>query len=610
VPFVIAIPTLGRWKPANSISTEKHLKDCRKPFILVKTLALFERHAIPPGLVHIFVANEKEKRKYAQIFASTMWAASTIVVGERGILKQRNFIVDYFPEGCFVASFDDDVADIRWKSTLCVSHRLESLPNKALLPLIYDAFARMVKYRAYICGLSTSSNAMSMKVDGLSTRNGEINGFVYFFRNRKCKEILPCVADATEDAERSLRYFQKDRRVLRYRMYCGSTHPFGFGGGLQSLFGAENDPRAKKNSLRKEVELHAAAELHRLFPDLAGEPPKASEVDQGRRLVRTLIIPFLTRGGMPIPSTTIGELQKHNEKEKELTKVRGFRRVSVAKGRSLRGALPVLLGKTARAAQGKRQAVNGHNLCRCFVSCVCRKTLQATQTGTKEACPPVRCFCAGGCRCQTPAGNSNVPPDLNRSDDLIVIDEDSDEESLQRDQLEEDRQLSDALQHRRQANPQASEREVEAWVLEEILAYNGDSFDPMCSAFEQSEAVFKSEQRPRDQELKMVHEALSRSVRDHYKWYKVNPSQAPEGPVLKRRRPDSFGLTAPEREFRRQLVDMGFVLDDMQVRTKYRDAGSNVHVAVAMLFSEQGEGSFEMIRRCVRRADDDEDHWR
>jgi hypothetical protein len=64
---------------------------------------------------------------------------------------------------------------------------------------------------------------MNMSVDGISTRSGEINGFLYFFINRHDDEILPTVADATEDAERSLLYVRKDKCVLRCRMYCGDT---------------------------------------------------------------------------------------------------------------------------------------------------------------------------------------------------------------------------------------------------------------------------------------------------------------------------------------------------------------------------------------------------
>merc|ERR1719502_2251566 len=99
---------------------------------------------------------------------------------------------------------------------------------------------------------------MNLWIDGISTRNGEINGFLYGFINRHDDCLFPQVEDATEDAERSLRYFAKDKVVLRYRMYCCETKCWGYSQGLQALMG---DP-----TTRKEAERRGAQELHRMFP--------------------------------------------------------------------------------------------------------------------------------------------------------------------------------------------------------------------------------------------------------------------------------------------------------------------------------------------------------
>ena len=116
-----------------------------------------------------------------------------------------------------------------------------------------------------------------MQLDGLSTRNGEINGFLYFFINRHDDDLLPTVADATEDAERSLRYFHKDGLILRYRMYCGQTRCFQNHGGLQSLFGASNEPGNVLWDRRKAAERVAAATLHARYPKLTREPKKKKQ---------------------------------------------------------------------------------------------------------------------------------------------------------------------------------------------------------------------------------------------------------------------------------------------------------------------------------------------
>ena len=187
-----------------------------------------------------------------------------------------------------------------------------SLPYGALQALIYDAHRRMATYNAFHCGLSTtaSKNIMNMSVDGISTRSGEINGFLYFFINRHDDEILPTVADATEDAERSLLYVRKDKCVLRCRMYCGDTRCAKNLGGLQSLYGGWGDATGAASARRKDAEHDAALRLHEMFPDITGPP-------QVKKMKQTLYVNFLSMGGAIIPSTTVAELGRSNALENE-----------------------------------------------------------------------------------------------------------------------------------------------------------------------------------------------------------------------------------------------------------------------------------------------------
>lgn len=337
VEYAIVVPTFGRWRAACQVNPhERQLKYVHTPFILEKTLSFLHRHNIAKHRVHLFVADVEEEQRYREALKGTSWQSTRIVIGVRGILAQRNFIVRHFPEGTYIVSIDDDVTDLLWKHRPGQQgqHCLRSLPTGCFHSLILDAHKRMQTHKAYICGLNStvSKNCFSMHVDGISTRNGEINGFLYFFINRHDEDLLPVVADATEDAERSLRYFQKDRCVLRYRMYCGETRCFENGGGLQSLYaecseGAlealEDEDVPQKmykrlrraspavtdvNARRKEAENVAATRLHEMFPSLTGMPKEKQEM-------KTLQIHFLHKGGAPIPSTTRREFQENQRWE-------------------------------------------------------------------------------------------------------------------------------------------------------------------------------------------------------------------------------------------------------------------------------------------------------
>merc|ERR1711964_190881 len=118
------------------------------------------------------------------------------------------------------------IGDVWWKSSPgSFTSAVEQLPPGGLEPLIYHAYATMKQYSAYIWGLAPTlgRNGLSLQVEGISSRNGQINGFLYGFINRHCADLQPNVADATEDVERSARFYKKDAIVLRYRMYSGET---------------------------------------------------------------------------------------------------------------------------------------------------------------------------------------------------------------------------------------------------------------------------------------------------------------------------------------------------------------------------------------------------
>eukprot|EP00397_Hematodinium_sp_SG-2012_P004298 GEMP01004309.1.p1 GENE.GEMP01004309.1~~GEMP01004309.1.p1 ORF type:complete len:977 (+),score=254.86 GEMP01004309.1:239-3169(+) len=305
--YTLVIPTKGRWREACIVNPlERKLKNVREPFLLVKTLSLLERQLIPVEYVSLFVNGEQEHESYRKALAKSTWKDVKIVVGVDGILEQRNFIQDYYPEGTYIVSLDDDLEQIWFKPSVdCV--KLDVLPAGGLQQIIYDAMGRMIDNNAYIWGFNVTSetNVRNIHPDGLSSRNGEINGFLYGFRNRHLEELKPKLSNAIEDAERSVRYFAKDGIILRYLMYVCSTKCYRNGGGLQELFGQKDmsESLRESNLKRKEAEQRAANELHLTFPDFIGKPHATKEA-------KTLVVTFLPKGGKVIPCTTEELLKK------------------------------------------------------------------------------------------------------------------------------------------------------------------------------------------------------------------------------------------------------------------------------------------------------------
>ena len=79
----------------------------RAEIIAKKTLEMLRKGRVPSSQIYIFVANETEHRAYTNAVPKELYGK--IVIGVKGITKQRRFIVKYFAEGTKIVSMDDDV---------------------------------------------------------------------------------------------------------------------------------------------------------------------------------------------------------------------------------------------------------------------------------------------------------------------------------------------------------------------------------------------------------------------------------------------------------------------------------------------------------------------
>ena len=90
--YVIAIPSYNR---SDVISN--------------KTLKMLYEGNIIKNKIYIFVANQREFILYKENVLPELY--NKIIIGKKGITNQRNFIANYFPEGQYVVSLDDDIEE-------------------------------------------------------------------------------------------------------------------------------------------------------------------------------------------------------------------------------------------------------------------------------------------------------------------------------------------------------------------------------------------------------------------------------------------------------------------------------------------------------------------
>jgi hypothetical protein len=165
-----------------------------------------ERGGISPSQIYIFVASDTEKKLYETI-PSTKY--HKIIVGKLGIANQRIFIKNYFKEGEYVVSIDDDVEGLYQ----LYGDKLKEIKVK---PFFEKALEELKKEKRYMWGIYPVRNPFFMKKKtskGLAFVIGALHG--YIVRHDKSLEPSP-LSEAKEDFHQSILYYLKDGGVLRF----------------------------------------------------------------------------------------------------------------------------------------------------------------------------------------------------------------------------------------------------------------------------------------------------------------------------------------------------------------------------------------------------------
>ena len=128
----------------------------REKILLQKSLPTLLNGKVNAANIYIFVANLQEKRIYEEVIPKKMY--NSIIVGKKGIANQRIFIRNYFNQGEYIVSIDDDIEKVL---KFVNEKQLSKISN--LDSFFKKAYKYLKKQNAYIWGIYPVSNPFFMR---------------------------------------------------------------------------------------------------------------------------------------------------------------------------------------------------------------------------------------------------------------------------------------------------------------------------------------------------------------------------------------------------------------------------------------------------------------
>jgi hypothetical protein len=204
----------------------------RPTTLLNKTHALLKRTNIFDFVKPIIWLNEGEDdTEYKTLFPDC-----DIKSGGETLIKKRNLIQDSYPEGTRIVMIDDDIKDINIYQEINKSKKVSDLNA-----VIQHAFSCCERFNTTFWGVYPISNPLCM------SSNYRLNlcyivGAFFGVINSK----LSITTNYAEDFERSIKYFIKEKKVLRLEFVGLNTNYYKEKGGLQESRTEEKNYNDKK----------------------------------------------------------------------------------------------------------------------------------------------------------------------------------------------------------------------------------------------------------------------------------------------------------------------------------------------------------------------------
>ena len=209
--YVVCIPSYKRAETCNE-----------------KTLKMLKNNNISASKIYVYVANDEEYKEYLKVLDKKLY--NKLVVGIKGLVPQRQFIMEQWKEGEHIVFFDDDVQSVDLKIS-------KLFKGKTLDYFFKYAFKECVANKSSIWGVYPVYNPFFREArDETSTCLNYIVGAFYGIINRpKLKSIQLSITKENgqkEDVERTIKYFIEDGIVLRFNRVGFITKYYGKSGGL------------------------------------------------------------------------------------------------------------------------------------------------------------------------------------------------------------------------------------------------------------------------------------------------------------------------------------------------------------------------------------------
>ncbi len=221
-----------------------------------KTLKTLYEYKIPRNRIYIFVANKEEAEEYKKILEPKTYGH--LIIGEKGLKNQRNFITNFFKENLEILNLDDDLDGFNiLKSHSPVFYKKNNYLEKLddLDSFIKMAFKLLKQSKLYLWGIYPINNAYFM-TPLISKDLRLIVGPCWGVINRHQSDLILTI-DEKEDVERTLQHYVKDKGVIRFNNISVKTTYYKTPGGMQAL-GRD----------RKKDALQSAIYLNKKYPEL------------------------------------------------------------------------------------------------------------------------------------------------------------------------------------------------------------------------------------------------------------------------------------------------------------------------------------------------------
>lgn len=212
-----------------------------------RTLKTLQELGIPSSKIFVFIV-EEDKEAYETDLNPQLY--DKLVFGVKGLVNQRKFIRSYFGEGTKIVSMDDDVDSLDLSLT----------EFKTADEFILNAFETCENEKAFLWGIYPVFNAYFRKErKPVTTEISYIVGAFFGFINRRDADLETtiCSNGQKEDVETSIRYYLKDKKVVRFNRIGFKTKYYGTDGGGLGTF-KERLEKMKENAVL----------LNETFPDI------------------------------------------------------------------------------------------------------------------------------------------------------------------------------------------------------------------------------------------------------------------------------------------------------------------------------------------------------